>query len=639
MNMKKTMTTTLFGLCLLLAACSQDDMPNQENTDGALRPMTLTATLPEDMTTRTAADYDDLTAEYCYVQVLDENGNTIEGESKVQAMTKGSDGSYNLTLYLVPDKKYCFLFWADNVTSTAPEDLKAVKYTQDGTVIAFAAKKTDVSWSQLGVSASLGHVVTRISVKTTADATLDGSSSRLTVSVPRCYTKYNVYDGKPDASAIQENFAYDGFSGTFEGGEHVGHFYVLGDGTQQNLTITYEGTAGRNSTGLSNVPLLPNYHITLQGDITNIGLADVTITATVTTDWGTTGVEDIIGYTFDGSTYTVYNANGLQTWAEAAQSDLSTNCTLADNIDLTGIDWTPIGTSFYNSYTGTFDGNGKTITGLTVTGSDEYAGLFGYIGSGGTVKNVVLEDVQITSDNSSGRVGGVAGNSYGNIENCSVSGSVSVSGSSSDVGGVVGYQSVGSITGCSSSATVKGTQRAGGIAGVTNSGASLTGCYATGNVTLENSGSDTYYFAGGVVGENGASSIQACYATGSVTGSGSGTIYAGGVTGANDGGTLTACYHANGTVSATNGTTGGVAGQNYSVTASLPATITACYWGSNSQTQGIGYNQAGTGETKLVDGGTVTWSIAIILMNEALQEAGSEWRYDLVEGLPVLVKE
>ena len=108
-----------------------------------------------------------------------------------------------------------------------------------------------------------------------------------------------------------------------------------------------------------------------------------------------------------------------------------------------------------------------------MTGSDQYAGLFGRIGSGGTVKNVVLEGVQITSDNSLGSVGGVAGYSYGNIEYCSVSGSVSVSGIS-DVGGVVGYQVGGSITGCSSSATVKGTQRAGGVAGATNSGAILT---------------------------------------------------------------------------------------------------------------------------------------------------------------------
>ena len=342
------------------------------------------------------------------------------------------------------------------------------------------------------------------------------------------------------------------------------------------------------------------------------------------------------GYTVseDGNTYEVYNAEGLKNIASLVNSGATgINITLDTDLDLTDMEWTPIGAGDNNKYTGTFDGNGKTITGLTVTGSNDYAGLFGYIGSGGTVKNVVLEDVQITSDNSLGLAGGVAGYSWGNIENCSVSGSVS---SNSTAGGVVGTQLGGSITGCSSSATVKGTRRAGGIAGSTNSGASLTGCYATGEVTLESSGSDNY-FAGGVVGNNGISTLTACYATGSVTCSGSGTIYAGGVTGISNGGTLTACYHANGTVSATNGTTGGVSGLNIYISASLPATITACYWGSNGQTQGIGYNQGGTdGTTQVTDG---DWLDAVAQMNAALQNAGSEWRYELTGALPTLKKQ
>ena len=132
------------------------------------------------------------------------------------------------------------------------------------------------------------------------------------------------------------------------------------------------------------------------------------------------------------------------------------NITLDKNIDLTGKGWTPIGTSFKNSYTGTFDGGGHTITGLTVTTNDKYAGLFGYIGNAGTVKNVVMEGVLITSNNGSSQAGGVAGFSRGTIENCSVSGSVS---GTVYVGGVVGAQWSGSITGCSSSATDEGNGR------------------------------------------------------------------------------------------------------------------------------------------------------------------------------------
>ena len=208
------------------------------------------------------------------------------------------------------------------------------------------------------------------------------------------------------------------------------------------------------------------------------------------------------GYTDDGQgNYIVTTAEGLKAVADIANNgNLGINITLTENINLTDMDWTPIGIDYNHQYTGTFNGGGHTITGLTVTGSDQYVGLFGHtgtfnggghtitgltvtgsdqyvglfghIGSGGTVKDVTLEEVKIESNNDMSAVGGV----------------------------------VGSNTSCT---------------------------------------------------------LKACYAWGSVTGSGSGTIYVGGVTGTNDEGTLTACYHANGTVSGPAGTTGGVAGRNY----------------------------------------------------------------------------
>ncbi len=211
------------------------------------------------------------------------------------------------------------------------------------------------------------------------------------------------------------------------------------------------------------------------------------------------------GYTIesDGS-YTVTTAEGLKNIAKLVNEEWKSdiNITLTDDIDLKGIDWTPIGIDDNHQYTGTFDGNGKTITGLTVTGSDQYAGLFGRIGTGGTVMNVKLEGVLIESDNEMSTVGGIAGWSYGTIENCSVSGSVSGSGKNGLAGGVVGYQNGGFLTGCNSSATVKGVICAGGIVGETNNSASLTGCYATGDVTVENDGTHNSS-AGGVVGNNG----------------------------------------------------------------------------------------------------------------------------------------
>ena len=344
------------------------------------------------------------------------------------------------------------------------------------------------------------------------------------------------------------------------------------------------------------------YKYTVKVNATGLTLEGCTIG-----DWADGGGESgaaELGYIYDSNTktYTVYNADGLLAWNEAAQKDRSINCTLTADIDLTGKDWTPIGTNFYNSYTGTFNGGGHTIKGLTVTTNDQYVGLFGRLGKAGTVKNVVMEGVQITSNHSLGYAGGVAGFSWGGtIENCSVSGSVS---GTVSVGGVVGIQWEASITGCSSSATVKGMVKVGGVAGETNSGATMAACYATGNVTIEIDPINNI-LGGGLVGFNAGSSVLACYATGNVTSTGSGTG---------------------------NVHIGGFLGGNYT-------TVTACYWKNNHE-QGIGYNKEGIApEATNVDGTSVTWKNAVDAMNTALQNAGSEWRYELKGALPTLRKQ
>ncbi len=344
------------------------------------------------------------------------------------------------------------------------------------------------------------------------------------------------------------------------------------------------------------------YTYTVKVNATGLTLEDCTI-GSWADGGGESGEAEDLGYSIqnDGS-YMVYNANGLMNIAElvnGGKTDI--NITLDTNIDLTGKDWTPIGTSFRNKYTGTFDGGGHTIKGLTVTTNDQFVGLFGSIGYAGTVKNVMMEDVQITSNRSLDFAGGVAGYSDGTIENCSVSGSVS---GTVYVGGVVGAQWEGSITGCSSSATVKGTVEVGGVAGETNSSATLTACYATGNVTIEINPRKN--IAGGsLVGMNAGSSLLACYATGNVTSTGSST----------------------GKVHI-----GGFLGNNYT-------TVTACYWKNNHE-QGIGYNKEGIApEATKVDGTSVTWKKAVDAMNTALQNAGSKWRYELNGTLPTLKKQ
>jgi hypothetical protein len=252
-----------------------------------------------------------------------------------------------------------------------------------------------------------------------------------------------------------------------------------------------------------------------------------------------------LGYTIESNgSYTVTSADGLMNIAElvnGGKSDI--NITLDTDIDLTGKNWTPIGTSFSNKYTGTFDGGGHTIKGLTVTTNDQFVGLFGSIGYAGTVKNVMMEDVQITSNRSSGFAGGVAGQ--------------------------------------------------------TNGGATLTACYATGNVIIEIAPKKNIS-GGGLVGMNGGKGVRACYATGNVTSTGSST----------------------GNVHIF-----GLLGDNYT-------TVTACYWKNNQER---GYKTAP--ESTKVDGTYVTWQNAVDAMNRALQNAGSKWRYELKGALPTLRKQ
>ena len=285
------------------------------------------------------------------------------------------------------------------------------------------------------------------------------------------------------------------------------------------------------------------------------------------------------GYTVseDGNTYEVYNADGLLAWNKAVQGNLLLNCTLTDDINLTGKEWTPIG-DYDNRYTGTFDGGNHTITGLTINQYGNYVGMIDFLDSGGTVQNLTLENVNITGGDI---VGSVVGDNYGTVTACTASGNVS---GTSRIGGVVGYNN-GTVTAC---------------------------YHASGNV------SGTSYI-GGVVGRNTSGTLTACYhASGNV----SGTSNVGGVVGYNISGTLTACTSSGSVSGSLN--VGGVVGYNYGI-------VTACYW------SGLPDNDNG-GATK-VDGTNVTWQTAVDAMNAALQNAGSEWRYELTGALPTLKKQ
>ncbi|NQE06559.1 hypothetical protein C5S32_11880 [ANME-1 cluster archaeon GoMg1] len=241
------------------------------------------------------------------------------------------------------------------------------------------------------------------------------------------------------------------------------------------------------------------------------------------------------------------------------KNNLAADYYLANDIDCSctsgwngGAGFEPIGTSWSNKFTGTFDGKGYKITHLYINrSSTDYVGLFGYTGSGSEIKNVGLEEVDVSGN---WHVGSLVGDNYdGPIINCYSSGPVN---GNRYVGGLVGFNR-GPITNCYSSGSVSGSSSVGGLVG-NNGGCPITNCYSSGSVT----GS---LRVGGLVGNNGGGPITNCYSSGSV----SGNRYVGGLVGINIyDGPITNCY-SSGSVSGSSHV-GGLVGANC-------GPITNCY--------------------------------------------------------------
>ncbi len=303
-------------------------------------------------------------------------------------------------------------------------------------------------------------------------------------------------------------------------------------------------------------------------------------------------IGDEIDYAIDDNgIYHVCTAEGLNKWAEAANaSPYNASCILENHIPMTGENnWTPVCQSSNNPYTGTFDGNGKSIKGLNINSDAAVVGFIGRLGNDdgrGAVKNLTVEDAKISSTGSSANIGAVAGSNKGTISNCHVI-NTTISGKW-QAGGVVGYNA-GTISYChvsnDCSVKVESTMYLGGIASFNAPSGAITACYAlcsldvTGNACV-----------GGIFGTS-AGSCTACYSC---------------------------CKLLNAPSKA-----GGISGNN-------PGTVTACYWANvpdatNVFTKGIG---DGTDNTYKVDGSTVTWSAAATAMNNAL-EADCGYHYEV----------
>ena len=226
--------------------------------------------------------------------------------------------------------------------------------------------------------------------------------------------------------------------------------------------------------------------------------------------------------------YKIQNVDDLKLLAENVNNGeayANTYFKLTVNIDLKNEEWTPIGTIVYTGefgrseeryFKGTFDGDGHQIANLTITGRNEYVGLFGY------VRNATIQNCNVAGEVSGyNAVGGIVGAVDGktnNILNCSFQGNVE--GNGQDRGGIVGSTSIGcDVSGCFVTGTVTGGNCVGGIAG--NGVGTIKNCYALADVTAAGDS------AGGIAGYAYNLSIENCYYSGKVSSNGN----AGGIAG------------------------------------------------------------------------------------------------------------
>lgn len=290
------------------------------------------------------------------------------------------------------------------------------------------------------------------------------------------------------------------------------------------------------------------------GRILNLGVLDLQ------------AVEKDFDYDFESNTFTVYTEIGLRNWAEAVRMKstqingnivdmTATNCILGADITLTK-DWESVGYGSSNedglAYTGTFDGNGHTISGLKLTkatfaglGYAHYAGFFGRL-NGATVRKVTFDSPSVT-DGAAGVIAGYAENTE--IENCharnaTVTGKSEARATAHNTGGLVAETGAGvSISNCTvkgritsqkvettNSSNIKGCSGpVGGIVGRAKAEITISGCHFDGSLTSEYSSKSNYCYAGGIVGDmqSGSGSIEGCTANVTVNSK----HYTGGITG------------------------------------------------------------------------------------------------------------
>lgn len=635
MNIKNLLLATT---AILLAACSTDSdvLPPQDlgqiRVTASVGAMTRVAHSGNSTTFET----NDRISVYAWLGADNDMQRLVVDNS---INTLGGDGTWTAEPQML---------WADNTSDhyflgIYPErnrttDYKADPYTLDfnnQTASDLLVARTTAKPTGSAVKLEFEHVMAKLVVNLSFRNEWTIAPEVVSVTATACTEATVNYLENPVevTPATGQNLVVIPFTGT---SASFAGIMIPGQSGFRTINVTLENGKVYTYTHPSGIDLQPGRYTTVNLVLgrDNIKLDDASINVS---DWenGTSidGGEATEAYSYDSNTktITIYSGEGLKVAADVVNSgDTDINIILDNDIDLSGIDWTPIGTES-RPYTGTFDGNNKTIRGLEInqSGTDN-VGLIGYLGSEGKVQNVVLANISVSGAN---YVGGIAGQTDGTVENCSVNGTVT---GQNQTGGIVG-RNFSTISGCSAEGTVTGNTNVGGISGLcvpnydtgTSSliGSTIEGCHSTADVSGISS-------VGGVVGNLGnGCSLMACYSTGDVTATiTDGYAHVGGVVGINSQGTVTACYHATGEITSLGGSRiGGIVGENYI------GTVAACYW-ENNLSSGTGSN-SGTDDTHKVGVTDVTWQTAVTAMNAAL--SGKGWQYELKDGnsLPTLKKE
>ncbi len=516
------------ALLLAMAACTKDELADGDRLPEGQYPVEI-ARITLGVEGGEAQPWG--TPQTRVSEIADGTGSVFSAGDRFAVQINGEEG-----IYIVQDnntvKAETPLYWSDTgehtVTAWYPATGGTLDLSDQSQSLAYLLYGTGSGNYQTQVALNFTHALAKVRVTPTDDALGEVQSLQLYTYTQCTYEKGTVVQDSQEGWIEMKKCEYTENGATITCWEaNVVPGYTI-------TKLRANGTEERNLSAAITPEAGKFYNITLNKDK---------------------------GYTDDGQgNYTVTSAEGLMNVAElvnGGKTDI--NITLDTDLDLTGKEWTPIG-NYEKQYTGTFDGNGKTITGLTFNQPEtNNVGLIGNLGENGMVQDVKLDKVNIKANN--------------------------------NVGGIVGTNKGGSIIGCSVSGDISGVRQVGGVMGWFTGNGIATACYHVGSV----SGSQ---YVGGVAGNSSYGSLTACYHVGNVTGS----QYVGGVTGI--------------------------------ATGSL-AKVIACYW-NGYDGNGIGL---GRGEATQVDGTTVTWKTAVDAMNAALQNAGSEWRYELTGALPTLKKQ